>query len=133
MVKTVAGVFGAVFVLVAILGFVAGGMSMETDPATAPKVLGLFPVNAVHNGVHLGFGLWGLLAARSWAGARNYCRIGGVLYLLLAVFGYFVPNGLGLVPLGGHDIWLHAVLGIVLAGVGFAAKDEPVVGNRVTA
>jgi hypothetical protein len=28
------------------------------------------------------------------------------------------------VPLGGNDIWLHAVLGVVLAGVGFTAKER---------
>ena len=132
MVKTVARLFGVVFLLVGILGYVQGGMSSESDPALAPKLLGLFPVNFLHNAVHVAFGLWGLVASRSWAGSRNYCRIGGVAYLLLAVLGYVAPSGFGLVPLGGHDIWLHAVLGIALAGVGFAAKDEPVVaGGRV--
>ena len=126
MIKRASLVFGVVFLLVGLLGFVQTGFAMEADPTLAPRLLGVFPVNAVHNGVHLGFGLWGILAARSWAGARNFCRIGGVLYLLLAVLGYFVPSGFGLVPLGSHDIWLHAVLGIALAGVGFAVREESV-------
>lgn len=122
MVKTVAGAFGVVFIVIAVLGFIIpGGLGMEADPAQAPHLLGLFPVNLVHNIVHLLFGVWGLLAARDWAAARTYARTGGVIYLVLAVLGYFVPNGFGLVPLGGHDIWLHALLGIVLAGVGYAA------------
>lgn len=122
MVTKVAGIFGLVFIVVAALGFFTpGGLGMEADPARAPHLLGLFPINLVHNVVHLLFGLWGLAAARSWTGARTYARVGGVIYLALAVLGYFVPNGFGLVPLGGHDIWLHAVLGIALAAAGYTA------------
>jgi hypothetical protein len=125
-VQRVALIFGVVFILIAILGFLAGGSSMESDPEMAPKVLGLFPVNLVHNGVHLGFGIWGLLASRVYEGARNYGRIGGILYLILAVLGVVVPDGFGLVPLGGHDIWLHALLGVGLAAAGFTARPVTV-------
>jgi hypothetical protein len=121
-VQRLAQVFGIVFILVAIVGFVTSGGSMEADPTMAPKILGLFPVNLVHNGVHLGFGIWGLLASHSFDGARNYGRVGGVLYLILGVLGAVVPDGFGLVPLGGHDVWLHAVLGLALAVAGFTAK-----------
>jgi hypothetical protein len=121
-VQRAALIFGIVFILVAILGFLASGSSMDANHETAPKVLGLFPVNLVHNGVHLGFGIWGLLASRVYEGARNYARIGGILYLILAVLGAVVPDGFGLVPLGGNDIWLHALLGIALVAVGFTAR-----------
>ena len=85
-------------------------------------LLGLFPVNLLHNVVHILFGVWGIAASRSWGGAKAYARIGGILYLVLALVGFFEPEGFGLVPLGDNDIWLHAVLGIVLAGVGFTAR-----------
>ena len=123
-IQRVAQIFGIVFILVAIVGFVATGVSnMEADPARAPHLLGLFPVNVLHNVVHLLLGVWGLVASRTYSGARNYGRIAGVLYLLLAAVGYFVPNGFGFVPLGGNDVWLHAVLGLVLAGAGFTARE----------
>lgn len=125
-VQRVAQIFGVVFVLIAILGFVTSGASMESDPDRAPHLLGLFPVNLVHNLVHLAFGIWGLAASRSFSGATSYARIGGVIYLLLAVLGFVAPNGFGLVPLGGHDIWLHALLGIALAAIGFTARDTRV-------
>jgi hypothetical protein len=121
-VQRLAQIFGVVFLLIAIIGFVVSGSSMEADPEMAEKIFGLFPVNLVHNGVHLGFGIWGLLAARSFEGSRNYGIIGGVLYLVLAVLGYLIPDGMGLVPLGGNDIWLHALLGIGLLGAGLSAK-----------
>jgi hypothetical protein len=123
-VQRVAGIFGVAFILVAIVGFMATGMgNMEADPARAPLLIGLFPVNVLHNVVHLLFGIWGLVASRTYSGARSYARIAGVLYLVLAVVGFVAPNGFGLVPLGGNDVWLHLVLGLVLAGVGFTARE----------
>lgn len=137
MVKKVAGIFGIAFLLVALLGFFTpGGFSMVADPERAPHVLGLFPVNLLHNIVHLLFGLWGLAAARSWSAARTYARITGPLYLVLAALGYFVPNGFGLIPLGGHDIWLHILIGAVLTAVGYSAgatDPEPGSARATTA
>ena len=120
-VQRVAQIFGWVFVLVAVWGFFVTGTSMEAGP-DAPAILGLFQVNVLHNLAHLILGIWGILAARSFDGAKTYARIAGVLYLLLAVLGLVDPTTIGLIPLGGADIALHAVLGIILAGVGFTAK-----------
>jgi len=133
-VQRIAQIFGIVFILVAIYGFTQTGMAnMESDPARAPQLLGLFPVNVLHNAVHLLFGIWGLVASRTFNGARSYARIAGVLYLLLAVLGLVAPNGFGLVPLGGYDVWLHVALGLVLAVVGFTARElrPPVVASTV--
>jgi hypothetical protein len=116
---------GVGFVLVGILGFVQGGMSMEADPNLAPKLLGVFPVNLLHNCVHVVLGIWGLAAARTHTAARTYCQIAGVIYLCLTALGYLSPNGFGLVPLGGADVLLHLVLGLILAGVGFTAPRQP--------
>lgn len=122
-VQRAAQIFGIVFILVGILGFLASGTSMEHDPQLAPKILGLFPTNLLHNIVHLAFGAWGLVAARTFSGARTYGRVGGIIYLVLAALAFVDPTTFGLIPIGGNDIWLHAVLGIALAAVGFAAKD----------
>ena len=126
MVQRIALVFGVVFLLVGILGLVsAGGMEMGADPAPA-KLLGLFEVNLLHNVVHLLFGVWGLVASRSFGGAKTYATVGGIIYVVLAICGYFIPTTFGFIPIGGHDIWLHAVIGLVLAGVGFTAKETGV-------
>ncbi len=123
-IQRVAQLFGIVFLLIAILGFIASGSSMESDPEMAEKVLGLFPVNLVHNGVHLGFAIWGLLASRVYEGARNYAIIGGVIYAVLTILGVVVPDGFGLVPLGGNDIWLHGLLAGGLLAAGLTAKKR---------
>jgi hypothetical protein len=125
-VQRVAQIFGVVFILVALAGFYTGGMNMEADPAVAPMIMGMFPVNLLHNIVHLLFGIWGLAASRSFTGAKQYAQIAGVIYLVLAVVGFVSPDGFGMVPLGGNDVWLHVALGAILAGVGFTAKPATV-------
>jgi hypothetical protein len=121
MLQRVAQLFGVVFLLIGILGFVAGGLSMDANMDTAPKLLGLFPVNALHNVVHLLFGVWGLMAARTVAGATQFAKVGGAIYAVLAVLGLIAPTTFGLIPIGGNDVWLHAVLAIILLAVGFTA------------
>lgn len=121
-VQWVALIFGIGFLIVTILGFLVTGMTnMEADPATAPRVLGIFPVNVLHNLVHLVFGVWGLAASRSFDASKTYCTVSGVIYVLLFVLGFIAPAGFGLVPLGGPDVWLHLVLGVPLLAAGLTA------------
>ncbi len=126
-VQHVARLFGWIFVLIAIWGAVLAGTSMEADPSLAPRLWGLFPVNFLHNLVHLLIGLWGIGASRSAESARGFAALAGAVYLVLAVVGLLAPAGFGLVPLGGHDVWLHALLGVVLvvAGVTLAPAATP--------
>ena len=117
-VQRVAQIFGVIFLIIGIAGFF---FSMSMDEGL---LLGMFPINVAHNIVHLLFGLWGLAAARSFAGAKSYAQITGVLYLVLAVLGFVDPTGFGLIPIGGNDIWLHAAIGLVLSYVGFTAGAD---------
>lgn len=117
-VQKITAVFGVVFIAVAILGFITGGMSMDAHMSSAPKLVGLFPVNVAHNAVHLAFGIWALLAAKTGRTARRFCLLSGAIYLLLAGVGFVLPETFGLIPIGGNDITLHAVLGIALTMVG---------------
>lgn len=112
--QRISQVFGWAFVVVGLAGFAATGGSMDPSHVTAPHLFGLFPVNVVHNIVHLVFGIWGILAARGTGAARSYLLGAGLVYLVLAALGYVVPDGLGLVPLGGADIGLHLFLGLGL-------------------
>jgi Domain of unknown function (DUF4383) len=123
--QKLAGVFGVIFIIVAVLGFIApGGLVMAMDPTTG-MVLGVFPVNLLHNIVHLLFGVWGLVASRSWSGSKTFFTVGGIIYVVLTCVGFLSPTGFGLVPLGGADIWLHAVLAIAMLGIGLTAKAAP--------
>jgi hypothetical protein len=119
--QRIAQVFGWGFIAIGLAGFVATGSSMNPDHLTAPRVFGLFPVNVLHNVVHLVFGLWGVLAARSLGAARSYLLGAGLIYLVLAALGVVAPNGFGLVPLGGNDVGLHIFLGLGLLLSGMIA------------
>lgn len=121
-------VFGLAFVLAAALGFLATGLvmpGMHDSMTSVPKLLGLFPVNVLHNLVHLVFGLWGLLAARSARAAMTFGLASGAAYCVLAATGIFVPDGFGLVPIGGYDVLLHAVIGAALVGAALTEAFRP--------
>lgn len=133
-------VLGIVFLLVGVAGFIPGLMHMPEQAADVEvtenfgRLFGLFPVNILHNIVHIIFGIWGIAAYRSYAGARVYSRAVAVIYAVLAVMG-FIPGlntTFGLIPLYGNDIWLHAVIAIAAAYFGFAAKDTEVGRNTTT-
>jgi hypothetical protein len=88
-------------------------------------LLGLFPINILHNIVHLAIGLWGVLSYRSYGGARTYARGLVVLYALLAIMG-LVPGlntTFDLIPIFGHDVWLHALTALAAAYFGFVHRE----------
>ena len=132
-------VYGIVFLLIGILGFFPGLLApfQSPDPqlavtATSGLLLGLFPVNVLHNLFHIAFGIWGVAAWRSVPAARFYGKAVAVIYAILAVMGFFpvLNTTFGLIPLHGNDIWLHIVLAAVAAYFGFVAKVSSPVGTR---
>jgi hypothetical protein len=129
--RTMAMIFGIVFLVVGAGGFIPGINQPGTpDPGLTMThgyghELGLFPVNTLHNIVHLLFGVWGLLASRSYGGSRGYFRSVAIIYALFTVMG-LVPalnTTFGLVPLYGNDVWLHALLAAVAAYFGWMNRD----------
>ena len=128
-------VAGLVYLLVGIMGFIPGLNDMAhpglaahdlTVDAQYGFLLGLFPVNILHNIVHLAIGLWGLLSYRSFRGARSYALGLGILYLLLAVMGLIpaLNTTFGLIPIFGNDVWLHAGTAIVALIVYFLSRSD---------
>lgn len=126
--QRLAQIFGWAFIAIGLAGFFVTGSSMDPSHLTAPRLFGLFPVNVLHNVVHLLFGVWGILAYRSLGGARAYFVGAGVVYLLLAALGTVAQDGFGLVPLGGNDVGLHIFLALGLLASSFIARrTAPVV------
>lgn len=133
--RTFAMIFGIVFLIVGVGGFLSpltpmGGMNMDADSQVKMTTLfgyelKLFPVNVLHDIVHLLFGIWGVLAARSLGGARAYFRGVAIIYAVLTVMGLIptLKTTFGLIPLYGNDIWLHALLAVVAAYFGWMNRD----------
>lgn len=117
MARTVALIFGIVYTLVGILGFIPAIGGSFTQNETV--LLGIAPVNLVHNIVHLVIGLLGLSVAGDTDRAIAYCKWVGLLLIALGVLGFFQANGFGIVPLGPQDTWIHLISGAILAIVGF--------------
>jgi hypothetical protein len=128
--QNLALLFGVVFLLVGILGFIPGITTNYDDMAFAGKdsdaeLLGIFQVSILHNIAHLLFGV-GILLARTHEGARTYLLGGALIYTVLFVYGLFVGGGddANFIPMNGADDVLHLVLAITFIGAYFVTGRE---------
>lgn len=120
-----------VFLVVGVAGFIPG---LTTDLDTLKfaghdseaMLLGVFQVSILHNVVHLLYGVVGLVAARSWNGARAYLLAGGVVYAALWIYGMAVGDHhqANVVPLNAADDWLHLGLAVGMVGAGLLLSSE---------
>ncbi|WP_406674722.1 DUF4383 domain-containing protein [Nonomuraea sp. N2-4H] len=124
-VQLAALITGVVFLLVGVLGFVPGVTTNFDQLQFAGHhsdalLLGLFQVSILHNIVHLMFGIAGVLLAKTWSGARNFLVVGGIIYLLLWLYGLLVAQDspANFVPLNTADNWLHLILGVGMVALG---------------
>ncbi len=134
--RTFALVFGIMYTLIGILGFIPGITQMPPAGALPLRfdagygyLMGLFPINALHNIVHLVIGLMGIIAYRSFSGAHAYARGLAISLGMLAIMG-LIPGfdtSFGFIPLFSHDIWLHALSAVVAAYFGFMASQSAAV------
>lgn len=145
-------ILGIVLLLAGIAGFIPGLVTQAPpdagvapgDPGAAPDavtalsygyLLGLFPVNVLHNLFHVVWGIYGIAVYRSISGARTFARVTAVVYAILTVLG-LIPGlytMFGLLPLFGHDVWLHAIIAIAAAYFGWAKAPpatEPATSAR---
>jgi hypothetical protein len=122
MAKRICTIAGVVFIVVGLAGF------------AIPDLLGTH-LSLVHNVIHLVsgaaalyFGLKGTEAA-----ARTFCRVFGVVYLLLGVVGFALGSGADrvftVIPdqlvLGTMDHVIHILLGAVFLVGGFVGGNRP--------
>jgi hypothetical protein len=123
--RLVATVFGAVYLLVGLVGFVvtSGVGFVSTEGAN----LIIFEINPLHNVIHLAIG-----AALLYAGvkdvqlARTVNTAVGAVYLLVGILGLFLLNSpLNIIALNGADNVLHLASAVLLLGVGLSLDKVP--------
>jgi hypothetical protein len=129
--KLYATVVGAVLTIAGIIGFFYSGSF--GSPGEVDDMFGILAVNGWHNVFHLATGLLGLAAA-GYA-ARQYALGVGLLYLVVAIWGFIIGSGdsiLGIVPVNTGDNVLHLVLGLAGLAAG-AASPERAAARAATA
>ena len=123
--QKLAFVFGILFLLVGILGFIPG--ITESAPGdfagenSEGSLLGVFQTSVLHNLAHLAFGI-GILAARKHATALTYLLVGGIAYLGLFLIG--ILGAMDWLPADDTDDWLHLALAAGLLGAWYVGKKE---------
>lgn len=129
-----AQLFGIIFLIVGVAGFIPG-ITTDYDELTAfdhegAKVLGLFGVNILENIAHLLYGVAGLALSRTWDGSRLYFIGGGLIYLVLWLYGLVIDKDSSANFLGVNAAadWLHFVLGVAMVAIGvvLGRRDRPV-------
>lgn len=119
-------IVGVVFLVVGIAGFIPG-LTHSTEHLqgagadSQAQLLGVFQVSVLHNLVHLLFGVAGIAAAARVKASRLYLVIGGLVYLVVWVYGLIAVNNdqINFLPVNDADNWLHLglALGMILLGV----------------
>lgn len=115
-------VFGAVYILVGILGFtVTSGVGFFATQGGL--LLGIFEVNIFHNVAHLLIGAALLLAGLSTVrAAKTVNSVVGAAYLLLGLAGLaLVGSAINVLALNSADNVLHFGSAVVLLAVGLGA------------
>lgn len=129
--KTSAAAVGVLFLLVGVLGFIPG-ITTDYDSMTfadhhsEAELLGIFQVSVLHNIVHVLFGVGGLWAATQARLVPMFLLGSAAIYGVLTIYGILVDHdtSANFVPVNSADNWLHLVLTVALAGLGFYVKKR---------
>ena len=124
---------GIIYVVLGILGLFpvfradvlvpAGELAVETNYGL---LFGLFAVNILLNLVRLGLGAWGIYASRGkLEDAQGFARGATITFAIFTIMGFIpVLNVVfGLMPLYGHNIWLHAITAIAAGYFGYYHQE----------
>jgi hypothetical protein len=108
-------IFGIVFILLGIAGFI--------PPLTRHHWLSdVFEVSSVRNLIYILTGLIGLSTSTSAGYAKLYFKIFGLIYALMAIFGFALNGNLGLLHVNLADSFFHLIVAIIALYLGFTCK-----------
>lgn len=120
MIRTLGIVWGILFLIGGILGFVPG---VTNDGL----YFGIFIVNTPHNLLHVASGAIFLIASMAGAGAaRLWFQIFGFVYAAMTLWGFWIGDGMicGIISNNIYDSWGHAALALMMLLIGFAIPRQ---------
>lgn len=123
--QTSALLFGVVFLVVGIAGFIPGATTdydrISTIGGEGAHLLGIFGVNWIENVVHLAYAAAGLWAATNAVRSRQYFLWGGAVYGVVWLYGMLidVQSDANLIGVNEAGNWLHFALFVVMVALGF--------------
>lgn len=116
--------FGAVYLLVGIVGFFVTGVDDFAGEVYDEELI-IFALNPLHNIVHLGLGAVWLWAASSHRLSRTINQLFGIILLLVAIVGFMgTLKWLAIEGAGEPDNYLHLVTGLLSLYFGTAGASE---------
>jgi hypothetical protein len=129
------------FLAAGVAGFIPGlttnldqleWVGRNTESAAQAELLGLFHISVLHNIVHIGTGLIGLLAATSARMGAGFLLAGGVVYGAVLIYGLAVDQSsdANFLPVNDADNWLHAGLTVGMLTLGLALLSRLSYGRR---
>jgi hypothetical protein len=112
MAKTSSIVFGIIFIIAGIWGFISS------------PILGIFAADTMSSVVHIIVGII-LLAMAAKPAAVATLKTIGVIYVIFAIIGFISGSSmLGIFTVNAGANWLYLILGIVIAVLGWSGKES---------
>jgi hypothetical protein len=132
-IQSAAVLVGIGFLVLGVLGFIPGVTSNYDQLKFAghtsdAQLFGIFDTSVLHNIVYLVFGIVGIVLARTADGARTYLVGGGLVFLVLFVYGaiWHGETGSNWIPVNWADNILHLALGVGMVATGVLLSREVV-------
>lgn len=119
--KTAALIWGLFFLLLGLLG-------MIPSFATEGMIFGVLTANPLYSALYWITGVIGVLVGlSSQQAARFYFEVTGVVYALIAIFGFFqgARELSDAVPFSSVSTWFHTIIAAVALALGNLWKREP--------
>lgn len=117
MTRLLAILFGIAFIFFGVAGFlpifVQDGM-----------LFGFFTATGMHNIIHIATGVIAIMAATSDRYARYYFQIVGLLYTVIAIWGFWSGGDLYIMQVQQADNILHIVIGVIALLIGFHQRKD---------
>lgn len=117
MLRFLAVLFGIAFIFAGVAGFLP---QFNTDGL----LFGYFTPSAMHNVIHIASGVIAIMAATSYHASKLFFQIFGLIYSLVAIWGFWNGGDFYIMHLNMADNILHIVIGVVALLIGFTSPKE---------